>query len=139
MAIANVEDFLLENVGSPITTKKVHLKRFKTDFEIKSLNAEETTELRKQATRKVLNKKTHQYEQDTDQNKFIDLVLTKSVVFPDLDNAKLQESWSCPGDPAKLLKRMLTMGEYNELSQAIMDLSGLDTDSADDLEETAKN
>lgn len=134
----NVENFLLENVGSPVETTKIHLKRFKDDWEIKSLTAEETSDLRKQATRRVVNKRTHQVEQETDQSKFADLVLTAAVVVPNLNDAKLQESWGCQGEPEKLLKRMLTMGEYNELTQSVMDLSGLNEDSAELVDE-AKN
>lgn len=136
---ASINDFLLENVGSPVEKKKVHLKRFKSDFEIKSLTAEETSALRKQATRRVVNKRTHQVEQETDQDKFTGLVLTSSVVFPDLDNAQLQTSYGCPGDPDKLLKTMLTIGEYNKLSQAVMDLSGLGDEDGAELVDEAKN
>lgn len=134
----NVSDFLLENVGSPIEKKKVHLKRFKSDFEIQSLTAEETDDLRKQATRKVMNRNTHTYVQETDQDKFTGLIMSHSVVVPDLENAQLQTSYGCQGDPEKLLKKMLTIGEYNKLSEAVMDLSGLNEDSSELVNE-AKN
>lgn len=134
----NVSDFLLENVGSPIEKKKVHLKRFKSDFEIQSLTAEETDDLRKQATRKVMNRNTHTFVQETDQDKFTGLIMSHSVVVPDLENAQLQTSYGCQGDPEKLLKKMLTIGEYNKLSQAVMDLSGLNEDSSELVNE-AKN
>ena len=135
----NISDFLLENVGSPIEKRKVHLKRFKSDFEIQCLTALVTDVLGKQASRRITNKRTHQIEQQTDQDKFNGLILTHSVVFPDLDNAELQTSYGCPGDPEKLLKKMLTIGEYNQLSQAVMDLSGLNDEDPDELVEEAKN
>ena len=34
---------------------------------------------------------------------------------------------------------MLTIGEYNQLSQAVMDLSGLNDEDPDELVEEAKN
>ena len=136
---ASVEAFLLDNVESPIEKKKVHFDRFSVDWEIRSLTAEETNTLRKEATRPVLNRQTHQTELQTDEDKFTGLMLTKAVVFPDLDNAKLQESYSCPGDPAKLLRTMLKVGEYQRLQQAVLDLSGLNEDNPDDLKDTAKN
>lgn len=138
-ANTSVEAFLLKNVGSPIEKRKVHLKRFTEDWEIRSLSAEETTDLRKQATRPVLNKATRMTEQETDEDKFTGLMLAKSIVYPDLDNAELQTSWSCPGDPAKLLRTMLTIGEYQKLQQAVLDLSGLSDNNTEDLKETAKN
>ncbi|MGQ5708829.1 phage tail assembly chaperone [Lactobacillus sp. PSON] len=135
----SVNDFLMENVGRSTETIEVHFKRFKAPFKIKSLTAEESSELRKQATKRVLNKRTHQYSQETDQNLFGDLVLAKSVVFPDLENAELQKSWGVIGSPEKLIKAMLTMGEYNELSEKIMEVSGLNNEDSEDLVEEAKN
>ena len=39
-----------------------------------------------------------------------------------------------------ILKKMLKVGEYTDLSEAIMDLSGLNTDdSSEELVEEAKN
>ena len=123
----SVEDFLFENVGSPVEEKEVKLDRFKSA-------------LRKQATKRVLNRKTHKYEQDTDENQFQDLVVAEAVVSPNLNNEKLQTSWGCIAKPEEVLKKMLKVGEYTELSQAIMDLSGLnDDDSSEDLVEEAKN
>ncbi|MDK6218135.1 phage portal protein, partial [Escherichia coli] len=59
---------------------------------------------------------------------------------PNLNNEKLQTSWGCIAKPEEVLKKMLKVGEYTELSQAIMDLSGLnDDDSSEDLVEEAKN
>lgn len=139
MTETNIKDFLLENVGSPVTEKEVHFKRFKSPFKIKSLTAEEMTVLRGQATRKVLNKRTHQFEQQTDQNRFTDSIITASVVSPDLQNEELQKSWGCLAEPGKLLRTMLTMGEYQELAQIIMDISDMNADDINDLTETAKN
>ena len=117
----SVEDFLFENVGSPVEEKEIKLERFKSPFKIKSLTADEVSDLRKQATKRVLNRKTHKYEQETDEN-------------------QLQTSWGCIAKPEEVLKKMLKVGEYTELSQAIMDLSGLnDDDSSEDLVEEAKN
>ena len=126
----SVEDFLFENVGSPVEEKEVKLDRFKSPFKIKSLTADEVSALRK----------THKYEQDTDENQFQDLVVAEAVVSPNLNNEKLQTSWGCIAKPEEVLKKMLKVGEYTELSQAIMDLSGLnDDDSSEDLVEEAKN
>lgn len=136
----SVEDFLFESVGSPVEEKEVKLERFKSPFKIKSLTADEVSDLRKQATKRVLNRKTHKYEQETDENQFQDLVVAEAVVSPNLNNEKLQTSWGCIAKPEEVLKKMLKVGEYTELSQAIMDLSGLnDDDSSEDLVEEAKN
>lgn len=137
--MASVSDFLLENVESPVKEEKVHLKRFKSPFVIKSLTAEDTSELRKQVTRRVLNKKTRMYEQIFDQNKFTDLVMTASIVEPNLNSEELQKSYGCIADPEGLLNHMLTAGEYNKLAKKVMEVSGLNDEDSNDLVEEAKN
>lgn len=133
----NIDDFI--NVESPVKEKEVFFKRFKTPFKVKSLTASEVTDLRKQATKNVLNKRTHTYQPEMDQNKFSDLVMAESVVVPDLKNEKIQRAYGAIGEPAKVLELMLSAGEYITLSQEVMDISGLNGDSAEDLKEEAKN
>ena len=60
-----------------------------------------------------------------------------AVVEPDLNNAELQKAWGVLG-PEKLLAKMLYVGEFANLLEAVQDLSGLDQDINDDIEE-AKN
>ncbi|WEV37734.1 hypothetical protein [Lactobacillus sp. ESL0677] len=134
----NINDFLMKNVENPVKTENVKFKRFKSPFKIKSLLAEDVTRLRNQATKQELNSKTHQYEAQTDQNKFTDLIVEASVVSPDLHNAELMKSYSVvDGDAAKLLQRMLTIGEYSELADHIMKISGIEDSEA--VINTAKN
>lgn len=133
----NIDDFI--NVESPIKEEQVKFKRFKSPFKVRSLTADEVTTLRKQATKPVLNKRTHTYQPEMDQNKFSDLVMAESVIVPDLKNEKLQKAYGAIGEPAKVLELMLSAGEYVTLSQKVMDISGLNGDSAEDLKEEAKN
>ena len=60
-----------------------------------------------------------------------------AVVEPDLNNAELQKRWGTLGAP-KTLAKMLYVGEFATLMQAALDLSGLDKDINEDIEE-AKN
>ena len=60
-----------------------------------------------------------------------------AVVEPDLNNADLQKRWGTLGAP-KTLAKMLYVGEFATLMQAALDLSGLDKDINEDIEE-AKN
>lgn len=133
----NIDDFI--NVESPKKEEEVKLSRFKTPFKIKSLTAEDVTDLRKQSTRQVLNKKTHTYQPEMDQNRFQDLVMASSIVVPNLNDEKLQTAYGTIGDAPRTLERMLTAGEYTTLSQKVMDISGLNSDSTEDLVEEAKN
>ena len=60
-----------------------------------------------------------------------------AVVEPDLNNADLQKRCGTLGAP-KTLAKMLYVGEFATLMQAALDLSGLDKDIKEDIEE-AKN
>lgn len=60
-----------------------------------------------------------------------------AVVEPDLNNAELQKAWGVLG-PEKLLTKMLYVGEYGNLLEAVQELSGLDQDINEDIDE-AKN
>lgn len=134
----DVSAFLKQNVEDVIKVEEVNIKRFKKPFKIKSLTEDEVTNLRKIATVKTTNRRTGQTMVTTDNDRFSSLVVAKSVVYPDLDNAELQTSYGAPGDPEKLLARMLRPGEYNKLAEAVMEASDLNQ-STDDLVEEAKN
>ena len=133
----DVKDFLFENFGNVDETRDVKFKRIKKPFKIKALSAENLTQLRKRATTRQLNRQTRLHEQIFDGDKFTSLVMTESVVFPDLNDAQLQKSWGCIGQPEKMLEKMLLAGEYNALAQEVLDLSGVN--DTDELIEDAKN
>lgn len=133
----SVEDFLVENVAPANDKKEIKFKRFKSPFIIKGLSAEEQLQLRKDHTRKVLNKKTHKYESEVDQDKLIEDLLAASVISPNLNDDKLQRSWGVIGEPAKLLERMLTGGEYNHLAEEVNEFNNVD--DPQELVEEAKN
>lgn len=60
-----------------------------------------------------------------------------AVVAPDLNNAELQKRYGVLGAD-KVLSAMLYVGEYGTLMEAVQELSGLDQDINEDMDE-AKN
>ena len=62
---------------------------------------------------------------------------TIAVVDPPLENAELQERYGVLG-AEKLLEKMLLIGEYQNLLEAALELSGIDKDINEEIEE-AKN
>lgn len=60
-----------------------------------------------------------------------------AVVEPDLNNAELQKRYGVLGAD-KVLSAMLYVGEYGTLVEAVQELSGLDQDINEDMDE-AKN
>lgn len=60
-----------------------------------------------------------------------------AVVSPSLEDAEIQKAYGVLG-ASKVLSKLLYIGEYATLAQAVQELSGLDTDINEDIEE-AKN
>lgn len=136
----NVDDFLADNVKQERATKEIKITGFKKPFVIQSVTTEEFDAMQKQSTKNMISKKTYQEFQKTDNNKTIDLLIEKSVVVPNLNDKKLQESWGCVAEPAKLLRKMIPKaGEYGDLLEAIQEISGFETDKLSDYVEQAKN
>lgn len=136
----NVDDFLADGVKQERVTKEIKITGFKKPFVIQSVTTEEFDEMQKQSTKTLINPKTHQEFQRSDNNKTMDLLIEKSVVVPNLNDKKLQESWGCIAEPAKLLRKMIPKaGEYGDLLEAIQEISGFETDKLSDYVEQAKN
>jgi hypothetical protein len=72
-----------------------------------------------------------------DRIEYVHAMVAKAVVFPDLANAELQGAYKVMGE-TKLLQEMLNIGEFGILSEAVQELSGLDKDINEEIEE-AKN
>lgn len=136
----NVNDFLAENVKQERITKEIKITGYKKPFVIQSITSEEFDQLQKQATSRMISKKTYQEVEKSDSNKFTDLLIEKSVVVPNLNDEKLQKSWGCIAEPAKMLRKMISKaGEYGDLLEAISEISGFDKDSLSNFVEIAKN
>lgn len=101
-------------------------------FVIRPITQEENKQLIKKYSRK--DKKG---VETFDRAEYVSELTANAVVFPDLTNAELQKAYGVLGASA-LLQKMLYVGEYAELAQAVQELSGLDSDINEDIEE-AKN
>lgn len=101
-------------------------------FVIRPVTQEENEEIIRKYRRK--DKKG---EETFDQIGYSHDLAASAVVFPDLNDAELQKAYGVLG-AVKLLKKMLLIGEFATLAQAVKELSGLEADINDDIEE-AKN
>ena len=135
--------FFLKQNTIPVENQEVEVsKRFKDDagntvkFEIKSISNEMDDALRKQNTRQV-KKAKGVIVPELDQPKyFVDLVL-KSLVYPDLDDKELQDSWGVM-DSRELINVMLLPGEYTALLQEVQKINGWDL-NVEDIKDEVKN
>lgn len=133
--------FMAENVEKLENKKVVISNRFKDakgqpiEWEIKAVTCEENEDLQRRAMvqRKLPNGQT---VREVDQIKYTAMLLAESVVYPDLNNAKLQDSYGVK-TPEALLKKMLYPREEALLAQEVMEFSQIEN-LADKVEE-AKN
>ena len=65
-----------------------------------------------------------------DEKRYEGAVLAESVVFPDLKDAKLQNSYGVVGTE-RLLKKLLLAGEYDRLQMAVEEINGGDSGCID--------
>lgn len=101
-------------------------------FVIRPISQEENKFLIKKHT-----KKDKHGNETFDRTEYISSLTAAAVVYPDLTNAELQKAYGVLGE-SSLLQKMLYVGEYAVLAQKIQEVSGLDNDINEDIEE-AKN
>ena len=148
--ISSLSAFMAENAVAMDNIKYVASRRFLSDeldekgkrkpmeWEIKAITGAEDEQLRKSCTKRVpVPGRKNQYQQETDYNMYLGELAVACVVFPNLNDKALQDSYHCMGAPA-LLKTMLTNGEYTDLIAKVQEVCGFDVTLQEDVD-TAKN
>ncbi len=106
------------------------------EWEIACITASENQKLRKESTRNVPTSKRGQYTQDFDTALYQAKLATKCVVFPDLNDKELQDSYGVMS-AEQLISAMLTPGEFDDLILSIVELNGFTPEG--ELVDEAKN
>ncbi len=140
----NLSVFLKQNALENENVKFVASKRFIDDsgkpveWEICGITSEEDEAIRKACTRKVqVPGKKGQYTPETDYNAYLGKLAARCTIFPNLNNAELQNSYGCMGADS-LLKTMLKPGEYADYLAKIQEVNGFDV-TMEELVDEAKN
>ena len=141
--MGNLSCFLAGNVEKRENKKVVISNRFKdkdgnaVEWEIRSISADEDGAIRKSCTKRVpIVGKKNQFTQDFDGNAYLAKLAAKAVVFPDLNNAELQNSYGVMG-AEQLIKTMLYKDEFDYLTEQLV--SSTETEDLNELIEEAKN
>lgn len=108
-------------------------------WEIKAITTRENDEIREDCTIEVPVKgKPNLYRPKVNSALYAAKMLAASVVFPDLNNAELQDSYGVTA-PHELVKEMVDdPGEYNDFVAFVQEFNGF-TSNMDDKVEEAKN
>lgn len=139
-----LKSFLRQNV-KPNEHEKVQIsKRFIDEetgepefWEIRALDSYEVDECERQATKLQRVGKTDRYEAKTDQGKFALMTMTRAIVYPDLTDRELQDSYGV-NNPEDLLCKLLLPGERQKLIEICNRLNDYGQD-LDDAVEQSKN
>ncbi len=141
--MSNLSYFLAGNVEKRENKKIVVSDRFKDEngkvvpWVIRPVSAEEDDLIRKQCTKRVpVVGKKNQFTQDFDANKYLAKLAATAVVYPDLNNAELQNSYKAMG-AEQLVKLMLYKDEFDKLSEELVNETN--TEDMEDLVDEAKN
>lgn len=141
----NLSAFMAENIIQEENVKYAVSKRIidpetkkPVEWEIKCVDSQRDEELRKLCTKRLeVPGKKGQFTKETDFDKYVGLLTVECVVYPNLNDVELQNSYHVMGADA-LLKKMLKPGEYAELLSKVQEINGFN-ESFEDKVETAKN
>jgi len=121
----NLNVFFKENNTKIENVEYIVSNRFKDNkgnpikWEIKILSTSEMNHLREHYTTQKLTKGI--LVPTIDNNNYMKAFITKCIVYPNLNDKALQDSYNVY-EPYELLEEMLTVGEFNNLVGYITDL-----------------
>ena len=131
ISIENVKYVASKRFVDPTTKEPI-------EWELSAIESEVDEAIRKECTyKKPIPGKRGQHTNELDTDKYIGRVCARCTVYPNLNNAELQNSYGVK-DADTLLKKMLNIGEYAEFKARVMELNGFDT-TMEELVDEAKN
>lgn len=132
----SIKDFMLQDLAVIEETEEVKFPHFAQPFKIRSLSGEEFENIQRESTTVTRNKKTGQKNTEMDNFRMFDLVVANGVVWPDLASAELQAHYKTTSS-ADTARKMLKAGQFQDLAEGILRLSGFDVDGL--IEEVKKD
>lgn len=142
--MSNLSAFLSQNAIKAENVKKAVSNRFvgengePIEWEFAAVSAETDEHIRKSCMVKTpVTGKKNMYKQEIDREKYIAKIAAQTVVYPDLNDVSLQDSYGVK-DAVSLLKKMLIAGEYTALMSVVNEVNGYDV-TMDDKVDEAKN
>lgn len=141
--MSNLSCFMRKNVKESDIEEYVASKRFVDEdgkpvkWQLKCVPTSLDEQIRKDCT-KVTTNRRGQRTQDFDTDKYGEMLSVACTVYPNLNDAALQDDWGVKSG-GELLKAMLSEpGEYNEYKLRVMEICGYNA-SMEELVGEAKN
>lgn len=144
--MSNLAAFFAHNKKKNGNIKRAVSKNFvdeqgkSIEWEFAPVSPERDAELKSESTKRSLitqGKRKGQFNTDFDHFKYQRLLTVESIVFPNLNDKELQDSYGVMGADV-LLGKMLTIGEIAEAASAAQEANGYEAE-LEDLVEEVKN
>ena len=139
----NLSAFLRSNVEQVENARFAPSPRFRGEdgepmaWEIRCISADEYARIRSACIKQVpVPGKKNQMTQQLDTYAFQAKVAARCTVYPDLNNAALQDDWGVK-TPEELLGKMLIGGEFDDYVTEVFRINGFKSEA--DLVDEAKN
>ena len=129
-----------ENIKRALSKKFVDEQDKPMEWEFAPVTPERDAELKSESTKRSMitqGKRKGQFNTDFDHFKYQRLLTVESIVYPNLNDQELQDSYGVMGADA-LLGKMLTIGEMADASAAAQEVNGYEAE-LEDLVEEVKN
>jgi len=139
----SLKAFLAENAIKAEVEEYVASERFvdaerkPIPWRIQPLTAERCTQILNNSKKKEFIPGSRDVKVTTDSDKFIKSLVTECVVFPNLNDVELQNSYGCT-NAGELIQKMLTPGEYTDLANTVQEVNGYEVGMKDKIQR-AKN
>ena len=140
----NLQMFMANNIEPIHTIKYAATTRIKdkdgnpVEWELRAPTIEEITSIERRNTKRTFDRSTQTWDERLDTNEYQLEVACACTVFPDLQNADLQESYGVRGEK-RLLRKLLSLpGDYMQYIGKVFELSATNGVTPEDIDE-AKN
>ena len=137
--MSELQAFFAKNAEMETTEEFIVSERFKDKngtaipWKLRTISETENEGIRKAAT-KMVKGKNGVRTPETNIPDYMTKMAVASVVFPNLKDSELQNSYGVVGAD-ELLKTMLLSGEYANLLQKVQEMNGFDRDINETVEE----
>lgn len=134
----NFKAFMAENAIKYNEVEYVASERFVDEngkpipWRFRILTEAENNKIRNQCIRRVTDAKTRQTTTEVNRDKYNDMLIEKCVIYPNLNDAALQESYGAVG-AVELAKTMLMPGEYTDLILAVDEANDFESGMAEKI------
>lgn len=134
--MGKLQEFLMTNEGHTEETVEVAISGFPVPFTVKSITEGQNKELRRSCQKVTFDKKTHQKNEDTDQDMYNNRLVIACTVDPNFKDAELQAKYGVMG-AENLIDALLKPGQFIDLLLAVQEVNGF-TDDVNELRDEAK-